>query len=60
MLVIRIEFTNVFHKLFDRNGFHVIWGNKMVFKVTRNASVQYMTLTQWNTLKTIPELDHLK
>lgn len=36
MLVIRIELTNVFNKLFDRNGFHVICGDKMTFRVTQN------------------------
>lgn len=39
MLVIRIELTNVFNKLFDRNGFHVICGNKTIFRVTKNTSV---------------------
>lgn len=43
MLVIRIELTNVFHKLFDRNGFHVICGNKMVFRVTQNTSTEQVT-----------------
>lgn len=39
MLVIRIELTDVFHKLFDRNGFHVICRNKMIFRVTQNMFI---------------------
>ena len=34
VLVIRIELTNVFNKLFDRNGFHVICRNKIISRVT--------------------------
>lgn len=34
VLVIRIELTDVFNKLFDRNGFHVICRNKIIFRVT--------------------------
>lgn len=40
MLVIRIELTNVFNKLFDRNGFHVICRNKIIFGVTQNTSIK--------------------
>lgn len=43
MLVIRIELTNVFNKLFDRNGFHVICGNKMIFRITKNSSIKQIT-----------------
>lgn len=34
LLVIRIELPDVFNKLFDRNGFHVICRNKMILRVT--------------------------
>lgn len=44
LLVIRIELTDVFNKLFDRNGFHVICGNKMILRVTQNTSIKQVTL----------------
>lgn len=40
MLVIRIELTDVFHKLFDRNGFHVICRNKMILRVIQNMFIK--------------------
>lgn len=43
MLVIRIELSDVFNKLLDRNGFHVIWKKKIIPRVTRSMFRKQMT-----------------
>jgi hypothetical protein len=42
MLAIGIELTDVFTKLFDRNGFHVIWRNEIILRVTQNTLIKQM------------------